>query len=63
MNQKKDNEIMKVLKASDLSHVVAYTNKGILTLKLVFGTNEYRYFLDSVQLDKEIDEALKKILQ
>ncbi len=53
---------MRVLKISELSRLIAKTNKGDLTLKIVFGATDYHYFLDSVKLDQELDEALKKIL-
>ena len=56
----KDQLIMKVLKTSEISHVLAKTNKGDLTLKLIFGEKDYRFFLDAVPMeDKENKQLIK----
>lgn len=50
---KVDNAIMRVLKVSELSHRIAGTTRGELTLKLTFGQSErdYRFYLDAVPVD------------
>lgn len=58
----RDNLIMKALKVSEVSSIIAKTNKGELTLRLKYeGTgNDYRFTLDAVPLeDKENKELLK----
>ena len=56
----KDQLIMKVLKISEISHILAKTNKGDLTLKLRFGEKDYKFFLDAVPMeDKENKELIK----
>ena len=57
----KDNLIMRVLKISDISHILAKTNKGDLTLRLAYeGTEkDYRFVLDAVPVeDKQNKELL-----
>lgn len=59
---KKDNYIMNTMKVSSLSHVIAHTDKGTLTLKLSKGGSEYdyRFVLDAVPFsDKENKELLE----
>ncbi len=65
---KKDNEIMKVMKVSEISHIIATTNLGTLTLKLIFGGrgSDYRFTLDAVPFDdtknKELLELFKDFI-
>jgi hypothetical protein len=59
---KQDNLIMRALKVSEISHIVAKTNLGDLNLKLnKDGTdNDYRFTLDAVPFeDKENKELIK----
>lgn len=58
----KDNYIMKVMNIPSISHVIAHTDKGTLTLKLSKGGSEYdyRFVLDAVPYgDKENKELLE----
>jgi hypothetical protein len=57
-----DNLIMRALKVSEISHIVAKTNLGDLNFKLNYeGTeNDYRFTLDAVPFeDKENKELIK----
>ena len=57
----KDNLIMKVLKISEISHILAKTNKGDLTLRLAYEETEkdYKFVLDAVPVeDKQNKELL-----
>ena len=63
-NAYKDNEIMRILKLTDISHVLYDTPKGPLKLKLNFGgtDTDYKYVLDAVELDKEKLVDLSKLI-
>lgn len=58
----RDNQIMRVMKLYSISHLIANTDKGTLTLTLVKGGNEndYRFSLDAVPYD---DKTNKELLQ
>lgn len=63
-NAKRDNELMRILKLTDISHQLYITPKGPLTLKLVFGgtDNDYVYVLDSIELEKDKQIDLIKLI-
>lgn len=53
MNIKNDNEVMNVLKVSEIRHMLAHTNVGDLTLLIRKGETEYTFCLDAVPVDRE----------
>lgn len=57
---KRDNAIMRALKLTDISHLVAKTSKGDLMLKLVYGGlgADYRFVLDAVPMDNIDNKTL-----
>lgn len=59
----RDNKIMALLGLEEISHVVAHTNRGELTLTLRKGNSEkgYRFNLDSVPLEDEKNLELKEL--
>ena len=59
----KDQLIMKVLKISEISHILAKTNKGDLTLKLIFGEKDYKFFLDAVPMEDKENKQLIKLFE
>lgn len=61
LNPTKDNQIMKVLKVDDLSHIIADTPKGRLSVKLRKGEYDYKFFLDSVPMDDETNLNLREL--
>ena len=63
MNIEKDQELMKILKISEIRHLICQTNKGELALQLRFGEDKYTYVLDSVPiLDDFINLQLHELL-
>jgi hypothetical protein len=48
-----DNLIMEVIKVKELNRIVAKTDKGNLTMKIEKGETDYKFFLDSIPLNKE----------
>lgn len=56
----RDNAIMRVIKSSEISHVVAETSRGTLTLKLPFkGTaTDYTFILDAVPFAEQENKEL-----
>ncbi len=57
---KVDTAIMRSLKVSEISHRIGNTNRGELTLKLVFGQGyrDYRFALDAVPVTDEQNKEL-----
>lgn len=62
---KQDNSVMHVLRVAELSHVIGYTNKGTLTLKLVKDGTEkdYKFLLDAVPYPEETNKKLLEIFE
>jgi len=58
---KQDNELMRILKVSEIRHLIATTNNGQLFKVLRFGEIEYHYTLDAVPLNKEKTEEIIKL--
>lgn len=58
-----DNAIMHVLKVDELSHILARTDKGDLTLKLRKGAThkDYVFHLDSVPYPEETNAKLLEL--
>ncbi len=58
-----DNQIMRVLKINAISHLIANTDRGVLTLTLAKrGTeNDYRYALDAVPYDDKTNKELLEL--
>lgn len=60
---KRDNLVMSVMKLDYIEHIIGYTSKGIMTLRLMKGGRgvDYKFFLDSVpqevKKNKELIEA------
>lgn len=56
----KDNQIMRVMKINSISHLIANTDRGTLTLTLAKGgtENDYRYALDAVPYDDKTNKEL-----
>lgn len=65
LNQKAkiDNQIMKTIKVEEISHILAKTNRGELTMRLVRGGVglDYRFFLDAVPFDDKDNEYLLEL--
>ena len=59
----KDNQIMRVMKINSISHIIANTERGVLTLTLEKnGTeNDYRYALDAVPYDDKTNKELLEL--
>ena len=56
----RDNKIMKIMKVSELCHTIAKTDKGDLTLKLVYGQKgtDYQFVLDAVPFGDDDNKQL-----
>lgn len=56
----RDNAIMRIIKSSAISHVVAETSRGTLTLKLPFKGNadDYIFVLDAVPFSEVENKEL-----
>lgn len=55
-----DNQIMKILKLSEIAHIIAQTPRGVLQLTLPYEgvATDYWFTLDSVKVSKEINDLL-----
>ncbi len=60
---KRDQAIMKVLKASRIRYEVCKTNLGPLDLAINFGDEQYQLFLDATPLDKEDNDKLLALFE
>jgi hypothetical protein len=59
---KNDNEIMDILKASEVRRLICETDLGPLKLCIRKGSTEYFFVLDAVELDKETNKKLMKAI-
>lgn len=59
---RKDIRIMELLGLNEISHMVAKTSKGDLTLQLRKGEATYHLVLDAIPVDREIHEELMQLL-
>jgi hypothetical protein len=59
---KSDNRIMELLKITDLSHIIAQTSHGPLSIQLRKGEHTYRFLLDSVPVTDETHDELMELL-
>lgn len=60
----RDNAVMRVLKVSELSHIVAQTDKGALTMKLRYKETgeDYRFVLDAVPVSDAENKEIMALL-
>lgn len=61
-NIETDTAIMKVLKVSQLRHPLCITDKGELSILLRYGETEYRFMLDSVPCEDDVNAQLFKLM-
>lgn len=61
-NLETDLKIMKALKVSQLRHPLAITDKGELSILLRYGETEYRFMLDSVPCEDDVNAQLFKLM-
>lgn len=57
-----DDMLMKKLDVSTINRLICYTDKGILTLQIRKGDNQYHLCLDSVPLEKEVNKEIMELL-
>lgn len=60
-----DNRLMKLAKVDEIRHVLAHTNKGDLCLMLKKGEteHEYRFVLDAVPFETNVNRELLEIFK
>ncbi len=59
---KEDHKLMDLLKLNEISRVICDTNMGTLKLRIRKGEKEYRFVLDSVELDKNTNKEVFELL-
>lgn len=57
-----DDAIFKSLDLKTINRLICYTDKGILTLQIRKGDIQYHLCLDSVPLDKKLNDELMTVL-
>jgi len=62
-NIKRDQQIMKLLKISELRHHVANSNLGPIDLQIRYGEDTYQFLLDATIVDKETNDRLLKLFE
>ena len=60
--QVQDNKLMELLKLKEISRIICDTNMGTLKLRLRKGEESYQFTLDAVEVPKEINKELMKLL-
>lgn len=60
----RDNEIMRVIKTHEISHILANSPRGTLVLSLPFkGTgSDYKFVLDAVPVSEEENTSLMNVM-
>lgn len=59
---KQDDALMKSLNLVTINRLICYTDKGMLTLQIRKGDNQYHLCLDSVPVDKQLNKELMELL-
>ena len=59
---KEDHKLMDLLKLNEISRVICDTNMGTLKLRIRKGEKEYRFVLDSVEIDLNTNKELFELL-
>ena len=59
---KEDHKLMELLKISEISRIICDTNMGTLKLRIRKGEKEYKFVLDSVELDKATNKEVFELL-
>lgn len=59
---KEDHKLMDLLKINEISRIICDTNMGTLKLRIRKGEKEYRFVLDSVELDKNTNKEVFELL-
>lgn len=57
-----DDKIMKILGVHTINRIICNTDKGLLTLQIRKGDNNYHLVLDSVPLGEEANKEIMDIL-
>lgn len=59
----RDNQLMKLLKVSEIRHVVCHTDKGDFSLMLKYGgkAKDYLFILDAVPVESKLNKELLEI--
>ena len=58
-NIEKDKILMRALKVRELSHILANTNLGQLTVKLRIDEDVYHFLLDAVEFEEKDQKILR----
>lgn len=63
LKARRDNQLMKLLKVSEIRHVICHTDKGDFCLTLVKGgaAKDYRFVLDAVPVEPKENKVLMGI--
>jgi len=59
---KQDNALMDILEIKEISRVICDTNMGTLKLRIRKGEDSYQFVLDAVELSKEMNHEIMKLL-
>jgi hypothetical protein len=63
INIERDQELMQILGTGKISYLVAHTDKGELTLVLNSGSDDYRFELNGIPADDDLNDQLMKFYQ
>lgn len=60
--KKQDQELMSILKVTEVIRLICETNMGALKLHIRKGENDYFFTLDSVELPKDLNNEIYDLL-
>jgi len=60
--KRKDFELMRILKVTEVNRYICDTNMGVLKLQLRKGEKDYRFLLDAVPLPKDLNKEVYELL-
>lgn len=59
---KQDHKLMEILKVNEISRFICDTNFGPLKLRIRKGETTYQFTLDSVEIPKDVNNEIMKLL-
>ena len=63
LKAERDNQLMKLLKVSEIRHIICHTDKGDFALMLTRDSKDYHFVLDAVPVDPKLNKELLKLFK
>jgi len=63
INIERDQELMEILNINEINYTIANTDKGELVLSLRSDGDDYRFLLNNVPVDEDLNSRLMKFFE